>query len=586
MNRNFQLPTMDRPGFSSPPFNDKKIVLSPPPIESKQYSFLQQHNANSGPPVAFQERQQSVGYNLQQEFETLTADLDLDLRNNKDMQQNVDAPLPTTQSGNVGRGMMPSTLQYGFGELGTGGSLQNALLTDAALSPNLPTASSHSALGSLLNNNGNGSFLPPLASIPNRPQSVNDFSNFFNRQQQQQQTIDRQQQQQATNFYLDLIVFCNWIETLNPRDNITMIDYLCNNLPLDILLTFKSKLDSHLTHYHNQLATSQPLHQQQNQPVSFGVLSPYQQQQNDILAEMENLNLDNSLSSDAGASLNQKSAPALQQPKPKLNSVRNHGLHLYAEQQTQRPRSADPNIHKYSPNYNLPQQQFERTKSPTSHLYEKTNFLQLAAANSNPPSVSQQKGANNSDDSVDLSAHAALKLGALATINSRVALDSNRKSHVHSAHGHQQPHSHYFPQQGALQHGPFLPASAYEESINRSANSSSVPILVQHNKSPPGLTRSKKSTEGLGQGANASSGSPQTTSTTSMPADISNPDLLNNIPAWLKLLRLHKYTDCLKDIYWKDLIEYDDLLLEKRGVKALGARRKLLKAFDAVKESS
>lgn len=573
---------MDRPGFSSPPFNDKKIVLSPPPIEPKQYSFLQQ-NTSGAPPIGFQERQQSVGYNLQHEFETLTADLDLDLRNNKDMQQNVDTPSQTTQAGNVGRGMMHSTLQYGFGELGTGGSLQNTLLTDAALSPNLPTASSHSALGSLLNNNGNANnFLPPLASIPNRPQSVNDFSNFFNRQQQQQQAIGRQQQQQATNFYLDLIVFCNWIETLNPRDNITMIDYLCNNLPLDILLTFKSKLDSHLTHYHNQLVASQPLHQQQNQPVSFNVLSPYQQQQNDILAEMESLNLDNSLGNDTGISSNQKSAPTLQQPKPKLNSVRNQG-HL--EQQTQRPRSADPNIHKYSPNYSLSQQQLERAKSPTSHLYEKTNFLQLAAANSNSPSVSQQKGGNNSDESVDLSAHAALKLGALATINSRVALDSNRKSHVHSAHGHQQPLSHYFTQQGAQQHSPFLPAAAYEESINRTANSSSVPILAQHNKSPPGLTKSKKSNEGLGQGANASSGSPQTTSTTSMPADISNPDLLNNIPAWLKLLRLHKYTDCLKDIYWKDLIEYDDPLLEKRGVKALGARRKLLKAFDAVKES-
>lgn len=576
---------MDRPGFSSPPFNDKKIVLSPPPIEPKQFSFLQQQNASGAPPIGFQERQQSVGYNLQHEFETLTADLDLDLRNNKDMQQNVDTPSQATQAGSVGRGMLPSTLQYGFGDLGTGGSLQNTLLTDAALSPNLPTASSHSALGSLLNNNGNANFLPPLASIPNRPQSVNDFSNFFNRQQQQQQVIDRQHQQQATNFYLDLIVFCNWIETLNPRDNITMIDYLCNNLPLDILLTFKSKLDSHLTHYHNQLVASQPLHQQQNQPVSFGVLSPYQQQQNDILTEMENLNLDNSLSNDAGISSSQKSAPTLQQPKPKLNSVRNQGQHLYAEQQTQRPRSADPNIHKHSPNYGFPQQQFERAKSPTSHLYEKTNFLQLAAANSNSPSVSQQKGANNSDESVDLSAHAALKLGALATINSRVALDSNRKSHVHSAHGHQQPHSHYFTQQGALQHIPFLPAAAYEESINRTANSSSVPILAQHNKSPPGLTKSKKSNEGLGQGANASSGSPQTTSTTSMPADISNPDLLNNIPAWLKLLRLHKYTDCLKDVYWKDLIEYDDPLLEKRGVKALGARRKLLKAFDAVKES-
>lgn len=574
---------MDRPGFSSPPFDDKKIVLSPPAVESKQYSFLQGAGNGQAPPVGFHsERQQSVGYNLQHEFETLTADLDLDLRNNKDMQPSGATPM---QSSNVGQGLMSSALQYGFGDLSTG-SLQSTMLKDAALSPDLPTTSSHSALGSLLNNNGNNSFLPPLASIPNRPQSVNDFSNFFNRQQRQQQAIDRQQQQQATNFYLDLIVFCNWIETLNPRDNITMIDYLCNNLPLDILLTFKSKLDGHLTHYHSLQTATQPAHLQQNQPVSFGILSPsYQLQQNDLLAEMDNLNLDASMTNDSSSASTQKGAPTLQQPKPKLNSVRGHNPHLYAEQQTQRPRSADPNIHnKYNANYQQ-QQQFERARSPTSHLYEKTNFLQLAAATSNSPSISQQKGASNSDESVDLSTHAALKLGALATINSRVALDSNRKGHVQGAHGHQQPHSHYFPQQGTQQQSPFMSPAVYEESINRTANSSSVPILAQHNKSPPGLSKTKKSSDGLGQGANTSSGTPQTTSTTSMPADISNPDLLNNIPAWLKLLRLHKYTDCLKDIYWKDLIKYDDPMLEKRGVKALGARRKLLKAFDAVKES-
>ena len=58
------------------------------------------------------------------------------------------------------------------------------------------------------------------------------------------------------------------------------------------------------------------------------------------------------------------------------------------------------------------------------------------------------------------------------------------------------------------------------------------------------------------------------------PTDIS---LLSDVPNWLRSLRLHKYTDNLKDIPWQDLVKLDDEGLEKRGVNALGARRKLLK---------
>lgn len=61
------------------------------------------------------------------------------------------------------------------------------------------------------------------------------------------------------------------------------------------------------------------------------------------------------------------------------------------------------------------------------------------------------------------------------------------------------------------------------------------------------------------------------------PEDPTNTELLQDIPAWLRSLRLHKYTDNLKDLKWTDLIELDDEGLEKRGVAAVGARRKMLK---------
>jgi hypothetical protein len=61
------------------------------------------------------------------------------------------------------------------------------------------------------------------------------------------------------------------------------------------------------------------------------------------------------------------------------------------------------------------------------------------------------------------------------------------------------------------------------------------------------------------------------------PEDPTDPGLLSDIPSWLRSLRLHKYTDNLKDLKWQELVQLDDEGLEKRGVNALGARRKMLK---------
>ncbi|ODV95251.1 hypothetical protein PACTADRAFT_43133 [Pachysolen tannophilus NRRL Y-2460] len=69
-----------------------------------------------------------------------------------------------------------------------------------------------------------------------------------------------------------------------------------------------------------------------------------------------------------------------------------------------------------------------------------------------------------------------------------------------------------------------------------------------------------------------------------MPLEITSLELLNNIPAWLKTLRLHKYTDILSSHDWKKMIYYDDVELERIGISTVGARRKLLKAFAIVKE--
>ncbi|CCH45278.1 hypothetical protein BN7_4860 [Wickerhamomyces ciferrii] len=69
------------------------------------------------------------------------------------------------------------------------------------------------------------------------------------------------------------------------------------------------------------------------------------------------------------------------------------------------------------------------------------------------------------------------------------------------------------------------------------------------------------------------------------PKQITSIKLLADVPAWLKALRLHKYTPALQSIHWKELIYLDDKELEAKGVSAMGARGKLLKAFEIVKNS-
>ncbi|RMZ79943.1 hypothetical protein DV738_g2986, partial [Chaetothyriales sp. CBS 135597] len=69
------------------------------------------------------------------------------------------------------------------------------------------------------------------------------------------------------------------------------------------------------------------------------------------------------------------------------------------------------------------------------------------------------------------------------------------------------------------------------------------------------------------------------------PEDPTDPALLQDIQAWLRSLRLHKYTDNLKDLKWEELVQLDDKALEARGVNALGARNKMLKVFEQVKSA-
>ncbi|KAJ7205964.1 hypothetical protein GGX14DRAFT_457802 [Mycena pura] len=63
-----------------------------------------------------------------------------------------------------------------------------------------------------------------------------------------------------------------------------------------------------------------------------------------------------------------------------------------------------------------------------------------------------------------------------------------------------------------------------------------------------------------------------------------DPALLADIPAWLRSLRLHKYTPNFEGMRWQDMVIMDEAALEANGVAALGARRKMLKTFEIVRK--
>ena len=59
---------------------------------------------------------------------------------------------------------------------------------------------------------------------------------------------------------------------------------------------------------------------------------------------------------------------------------------------------------------------------------------------------------------------------------------------------------------------------------------------------------------------------------------------LENIPEWLRCLRLQRCARNFEGMNWRDMVTLDEAQLEAKGVAALGARRKMLKTFEVVRK--
>jgi hypothetical protein len=64
-----------------------------------------------------------------------------------------------------------------------------------------------------------------------------------------------------------------------------------------------------------------------------------------------------------------------------------------------------------------------------------------------------------------------------------------------------------------------------------------------------------------------------------------DPELLKDIPAWLKALRLHKYVPSFEGLSWKEMVVLEESELETRGVATVGARKRFLRLFEIVRKS-
>ena len=241
------------------------------------------------------------------------------------------------------------------------------------------------------------------------------------------------------------------------------------------------------------------------------------------------------------------------------------------------------------------------------------------------PNFSMQQAATQSEM---IANHTAMKLAALSTMNNRIALDDVRKyRRPRSSEPEPSPGQSTFPggisntgipgintivvnDQGQILNAQQIAALQQQQQLAAAGRRSrpNSPGLAMHgggmgqlnlggaqnngylaaydgsNLLNPGLVPQIGHYGGgshdgyISDHSDARGRSPRGRRPTSRPPeDPADPRLLQDIEKWLKTLRLHKYTDNLKDLKWQELIQLDDKALEARGVNALGARNKMLK---------
>lgn len=233
-----------------------------------------------------------------------------------------------------------------------------------------------------------------------------------------------------------------------------------------------------------------------------------------------------------------------------------------------RPRSVEPSLYSNLSNSNVP----SNVPSSLSGLgfspvadYSKVNpqhYMKSRMANTQSVPPSQLEGYSHQN-----------KLNAVSTINSRAQLDMNKKFEESSRNGNVID---------AYKPSSVPPSLKNPSSMGSPAQGTkNFRKLAVYGNNKPELKMAYPQPQ-TPKSANAAIRPDQPKSP--VPMDITSEELLVNIPAWLKTLRLHKYTDNLRQVHWTEMVKMDEGGLEQAGIATLGARTKLLKAFETVRE--
>ncbi|CAD6650899.1 HLJ1_G0041140.mRNA.1.CDS.1 [Saccharomyces cerevisiae] len=341
------------------------------------------------------------------------------------------------------------------------------------------------------------------------------------RQSQQQSQSQKNDPNMGTNFSQDINQLCSWISMLNSSQQNTVMDNILSILNDDVLKYTKLKIET-LT---NTPFISPPL------PA---IASPIPNRD-----DTQILNIDSVFSSSPITNDPENTDNLLYQnwsPQPHSIPI-SQPIYDNITDASQRSKSAEPHVNS-SPNLIPVQKQFNNGNSTKYKKLPSENPNYLSHSLSSSHSFFQPKKRSNMGN--EYNSH-----------------------HHHSLHHPLHNTTSYFSNTSR-------PSGS---DLNKSNQNVFNNTITHPNAGPTSATSTSTSSNG---------NTPLSSNSSMNPKSLTDPKLLKNIPMWLKSLRLHKYSDALSGTPWIELIYLDDETLEKKGVLALGARRKLLKAFGIV----
>ena len=360
--------------------------------------------------------------------------------------------------------------------------------------------------------------------------NINDINNMMTAGSVSNNNNSSSNNNGLINLTQDINNICKWLTNMSSAQQNMVMDNIISILKDDVLQYTKLKLDS-LTN--SGYLASPPQPPVITSPLSVPLL-------NELNLPTANNNLNSMLNNDTNKS---DSIYHPWSPQPILEQQQARLL-----QQQQRPKSADPSSYQF-------------------HQSNDIGMISSSLRNDNN-STNSNNNSNNSNRHLNIHNNANYNSSSVAN-NSNISTSPNQyQNHIsynrslnnrkiYSDSQYQQPYS--YQSTGLHSYNNFYSfTKAHQNKHTHTDENLSNSNLQQHQKS--------------------------STNTSMNPKNLTDPNLLLDIPMWLKSLRLHKYSTILKDFYWEDLIELDDDFLNKKGVVALGARRKLLKAFTIVKD--